>query len=329
MKYNINHGIQNNQLCLIWHGGEPLTAGIPMFHEILKLEDKIESESKAKFINVVQTNGTLINDEWANLFSKNKFTVGFSLDRPKFIEDIHRYNKNKESSFESTVRGIDIIKNHGIRVNVISVITNESAPFANEIYTFMRDAGVNTVDFIPSFCYKEDLTLLPEKYEQFMLSIIDLWELDGYTPLKIRFLNDIFKRIIYHGKGVKLRVGCELAGCCGQNFFAGIDGSIYPCECLTLVNEFYLGNIMDKTFDDFFYSNEYENLIMKYNGVNPECFDCGVVEYCRGGCLNRRLPDFNMNNGKDYYCDARKKIIEKINSIVQKQEKLPNVELQA
>jgi len=105
--------------------------------------------------------------------------------------------------------------------------------------------------------------------------------------------------------------------------------SIYPCECLTPVNEFYLGNIIDKTFDGLVYSNEFENLIQKYNGVNPECFDCNVIEYCRGGCLNRRLPAIDLNNGKDYYCNARKKIIEEINIIVQKQEKLPNVDLQA
>ena len=110
------------------------------------------------------------------------------------------------------MRGIQTVKEKGIHVNAISVISSESVNSVEEIYTFMRDAGVDTVDFIPSFYYNTEVTLQPEKYTEFMLTVLELWGKDKFKPLKIRFLNDVYRRVIHRYDNKALLVECELAG---------------------------------------------------------------------------------------------------------------------
>lgn len=310
-------GHENEPLVLVWHGGEPLTAGIEKFKDILQIEAKLKEKYGAAFMNSVQTNGTLINEEFAAFFKANNFIVGFSLDGPQFIQDLNRYNKNGKSSFEATMRGIQIIKEMGIHVNAISVISNESVKSVEEIYTFMRDAGIGTVDFIPSFYYNTEVTLLPEKYTEFMLKVLELWRKDKFEPLKIRFLNDVYKRVIHRYDNKALLVECELAGCCGQNFSVGVNGEIFPCECLTPIGTFELGNIHDKTFTELIETDSFKHMVTEFNNIPDECYKCEVLDLCRGGCLNRRLPLHNLNAGKDLYCDSRKAIFESMITLVE------------
>lgn len=136
-------GQNNDPIVLVWHGGEPLTAGIDKFKKIMEIETNLKKKYDVQFVNSVQTNGTLINKEYADFFKENNFIVGFSLDGPKFIQDLNRYNKNGKSSFDATMRGIRFIKESGIYVNAISVISDESVDHVDEIYAFMRDAGIN------------------------------------------------------------------------------------------------------------------------------------------------------------------------------------------
>lgn len=309
-------GQNNDPIVLVWHGGEPLTAGIDKFKKIMEIETNLKKKYDVQFVNSVQTNGTLINKEYADFFKENNFIVGFSLDGPKFIQDLNRYNKNGKSSFDATMRGIRFIKESGIYVNAISVISDESVDHVDEIYAFMRDAGINTVDFIPSFYYGTEVTLKPERYTEFMLRILELWKQDKFIPLKIRFLNDAYKRVIHRYDNKPLLVECELAGCCGQNFSVGIAGEIYPCECLTPISTFKLGNIQENSFSELIKTEAYQEMIEKFNNIPEECYKCEILDLCRGGCLNRRLPIHNLNKGKDLYCDSRRAILNHMIALV-------------
>ncbi|MGG7178311.1 radical SAM protein [Clostridium paraputrificum] len=323
IKFKIDTGRSNEPIVLVWHGGEPLTAGVNKFKEILEIEDEFKKKFNVKFINSVQTNGTLITDEIASFFKENEFLVGFSLDGPKFIQDMNRYKKNKDSSFSETMRGINIIKNHNIYLNIIGVITNESHKFVDEIYSFIKEIGHCTVDFIPSFYYDSDVTLDIENYTSFMLKILDLWKNDDYKPIKIRFLNDAFKRVVFRSGEKKISVECELAGCCGQNFSVGINGEIYPCECLTPISDFEVGNINEHNFTELIKLEGFDKLKKEFNNIPKDCYECDIIDLCRGGCLNRRLEIHNLNDGKDLYCNSRKDILNKVIDIVNIEKKVP------
>jgi uncharacterized protein len=302
---------------LIWHGGEPLLAGLEKFEKIISIEKELEEEFGIETINATQTNGIFFDDKWAEFFAKHNFYVGFSIDGPKEIHDIYRKNKQGMSTFSQTVAGIERSLAHGIQTNAIAVITNESSKHADDVYSFFKQLGVKNIDLIPCFDYHSELTLQPENYTNFMLRIIDLWKSDNFEPLKIRFLNDIKKVIQASSNGGRLTVGCELAGQCGQNWSVGGDGLIFPCDCLTPIPRFQMSRIGETRFSNLMNSAQMNEVKKSTNDIDNRCLQCDVFSICRGGCLNRRLSEHKLNGRLDLYCDARRSIILKMKSALQ------------
>jgi len=318
VEFTKNNFPDKKSVYLIWHGGEPALAGLKKFEYIIKTEKKLSEKYGIAFNNAIQSNGVSLNKAWFEFFEKEKFFVGFSLDGPKEIHDLHRKNKLGVSTFEKTVSAIQTAIDHDITCNIISVITNESYSFYEKIYTFIRDLGVKDVDFIPCFCYDDSSTLKPEYYGEFMLGCLDLWEKDNFKPLEIRFLSDVFSKISALTQNINVgRVSCELAGACGQNFSIGVNGEVNVCECLTPINNFFVGNIQNDTFENMLTNKTYDYLISSFNDVSDECLRCEISLICDGGCLNRRyfLKDHVK---KDIYCEPRKAIIKKAIEIYEK-----------
>ncbi|MCL1976717.1 MAG: radical SAM protein [Candidatus Bathyarchaeota archaeon] len=318
VEFTRNNFPDKKSVYVIWHGGEPALAGLEKFEYIVKIEKNFSEKYGIEFKNAIQSNGVHLTKAWLEFFEKEMFLVGFSLDGPKEIHDLHRKNKENSSTFEKTINTILMTLKYDINCNIISVITNESYRYCEKIYAFMRDLGVRTVDFIPCFCYDDPNTLKPEHYGEFMLGCLDLWEKDNFKPLEIRFLSDIFYKISALTQNEHIgRVSCELAGACGQNFSIGVNGEVNVCECLTPINNFIVGNIKNDTFESMLNNESYDYLISSFNDVSDECFRCEVSLVCDGGCLNRRyfLKD---KLKKDIYCEPRKAIIRKAIKIYRK-----------
>ncbi|HYN44730.1 MAG TPA: radical SAM protein [Candidatus Limnocylindrales bacterium] len=303
-----NRKIGPKSMYLIWHGGEPLLAGINYFYKIIEIEKKYIHEGY-KIFNAVQTNGTLINEEWASFFKENNFSVGISMDGPEEIHDIHRQSKKNKSSFEIIYPNLLLLKEKKIPVSIISVITNDSVEHCQEVFDFFNELQIPSVDFIPCFLNKNEMTLSVESYSKFMIQLFDLWAASSNKDLNIRFLNDIQKKnkVLKTGKGT-ICVGCELIGRCGENFSIQTNGDIYLCECLSSIDRFKIGNIKEIGLSEIHKTEKFNEFKKSCNEINQECFACEVFKICKGGCLNRRLPESTDDN-KDFYCDARKKII--------------------
>lgn len=300
--------INFKNMYLVWHGGEPLLAGKSYFSEIMEIEKEF-TQSGYKISNGVQTNGILIDEEWISFFKENNFWVGVSMDGPKRIHNAHRHYRKGKSSFEAIYPNLMLLKENKIPLSVISVITEENVGHCKEIFEFFNKLEISSIDFIPCFLYGNEMTLDPKSYSKFMIELFDLWAASPNKNLKIRFLNDIKKKInwLKAGKGT-IYTGCELAGRCGENFSILPNGDIYPCECLTPLNSLKLGNIEKIDLHEIYKTKKFDEFKILCNDINPECFSCEVFDICKGGCLNRRLPEFTTDT-KDFYCDARKKII--------------------
>lgn len=296
---------------LIWHGGEPLLMGIKYFSEIMEIEKEFTQAGYTIF-NGIQTNGLLINEEWTSFFKKNDFWVGVSIDGTKELHDAHRFYKNSESSFESVNSNLMLLTENKIPISIISVITKESLSYCKEIMEYFNKSNVISMDFIPCFLYGSKMTLDSKSYSKFMIELYDLWTASPNKKFNIRFLNDIEKKINFlkTGKG-PINLGCELVGRCGENFSILPNGDIYPCECLTSLNRFKMGNINKVNLNDIHNTEKFGEFKKIVNDINSECFTCEVFDICIGGCLNRRLDECTSNN-KDIYCDARKKIIKHV-----------------
>jgi uncharacterized protein len=307
---NLIDGRKNapKSMYLIWHGGEPLLAGINYFHKIIEIEKKY-TDAGYKISNAIQTNGTLINEEWATFFKENNFSVGISMDGPEEIHDIHRQSKKNKSSFEIIYPNLLLLKEKKIPVSIISVINKESVEHCKEVFKFFNELQITSVDFIPCFLNKNEMTLSVESYSKFMIELFDLWTDSSNKDINIRFLNDIQKKnkVLKTGKGT-IFVGCELIGRCGENFSIQTNGDIYWCECLSTIKRFKIGNIHEISLNEINKTEKFNEFKRICNEINQECFACEVFKICKGGCLNRRLPESTDDN-KDFYCDARNKII--------------------
>ena len=228
---------------VVWHGGEPLCAGLDLFKNSIEMEKKYTNTS-IKINNYIQTNATLVNDEWASFFKKNKFNIGVSIDGPQQVHNLHRKNKAGESSFKQTIEGIKILQQHDLPLGALSVITEKNYRYAKDIFNFFLELEISLVDFIPCFYYSDDLSPTPEHFGDFLISIFDLWRNES-KKIKITFLDDLSKKIgEYTGdRKEQYTTICELSGHCGRNIAILTNGDVYPCECLINMEYMKLGNI--------------------------------------------------------------------------------------
>ena len=299
----------NKPLVMVWHGGEPLIAGIDYFKEILNLQKKLGPERQ--FINVIQTNATLIDEKWAHFIKDNNITIGVSLDGPKEYNDLHRKNAAGESSFEMTKRGLCNLKKVGKKFSAICVISNENYDKATDFLDFFVEVGASVIDFIPCYDYNLKYTLTNERYEHFMKTVYDYWMNKHRDDIKIRFLQDVMKKIVCASQDKSCYVECELSDMCGRNIAILDNGDVYACACLTPVEEMKLGNINSLSLKDLANTTAFKNMVNEYNDVNKKCLSCDVKKVCSTGCLNRRLSKYNESK-LDCFCEARRAIIKHV-----------------
>jgi uncharacterized protein len=305
----------NKPLVMVWHGGEPLIAGIEYFEKILKIQKELGHDRK--FVNIIQTNATLIDEKWSNFIKNNNITVGVSLDGPKEFNDLHRKNAAGNSSFEMTKKGLESLKRVKKEFSAICVINNKNYNESARFLDFFVNLGTSVVDFIPCFDYNLKYTLENNHYEFFMKTIYDYWMKNHKNNIKIRFLQDVIKKIVCTFKNKSCYVECKLSDMCGRNIAILDNGDIYACACLTPIKNMKLGNINNLSLKDLTNTNAFKNMVDEYNDVNKKCLSCEVKKICATGCLNRRLSQYNPTK-LDHFCEARRNIIKHIENSLPK-----------
>lgn len=297
-------------LYFIWHGGEPLLIGIPKMIQILEIQKKYQNLGLL-INNCVQTNGTLINEKFFELFKKERFQIGVSIDGPAEVHNQHRVFRDGSSSFKNTLRSIRELNNHKYPWSAISVITEESLGKEESIFNFFKDEKPWEVDFTPAFFYETEISLSPESYARFMIKMFDLWAAETPLPFDIRFFKDVLY-ILGYRKSEKDSIICELAGKCHRNISIASNGDVYSCECLNSKLSNKIGNILSEPFIEIVTSEPFIRQSQSTNTYRPECLSCDVFFVCKAGCYNRRLPLADGLPRFDFYCEARKKIIHHI-----------------
>lgn len=300
-------------ICLVWHGGEPLICGIDYYRNIFKMEEEFK-ERGYLIQNAFQTNGTLISQEWIDLFKRHDVAVGISIDGPKYLHDVHRKRMNRTSSFEETMKGVRLLAQNRYPYSAISVVSNETVGRINESLDFFVDEGFEIVDFIPSFLHGDPCTLNTESYERSMIHLYDHWKEKYASDIYIRFLGDIEGKILDN----VATIGCELAGYCGENFSIDVSGNVYPCECVSTFGELCIGNINREDFKAMIANRHFSKWKALVNVIDDHCLDsCKLFEICRGGCFNRRYCGNGEAGGRDPFCVPRYRIIKHIRQRLQ------------
>lgn len=293
-----------NHLNIIWHGGEPLLMGVDFYLKMIS----IQSQLNFSFSNLLQTNATLITDEWIRLFINNQFKIGVSYDGSLKANSVHR-----EKS-EVVEKNILRLCRSGIRPSIICVVSDENCMHIDDMFSFTSSISAEYVDFVP--CYENNgrFTLSSDNYVMFMRTLFDYWW-DSGCNANYRFFNNILSRIYGINRSDEY-VSCSLSGRCGEIISVNADGVVYFCDCFPKEPQYAVGNSIEECLES---SSRNYNRLKSLNAHTPDsCCKCDYLGICGKGCLNRRINTKGERELLDYYCEARKMLFKHIEARLQK-----------
>lgn len=286
-------------IAFAFQGGEPLMAGKQYFEFFVKTVNENNIKNSEIFYSI-QTNGTLVDDEWAEFFTENRFLVGLSLDGD-LEGNRFRLTANGQNSYYKILKAANKLKRHNTEFNILTVLTGYCAQNATRIYKFFRDNGFHYLQFIP--CLRpfgdkseSELYMTDEQYADFLIRIFNLYVKD--------FMRGNYVSVRYFDNLVRLYLGqkseqCGLCGHCTHQFVAEGNGNIYPCD-FYCTDEWLLGNINEISLKSLAESKTAKAFIKESFAAPAKCKACPYFPLCRGGGCKRQKQDRD-------YCEAYKK----------------------
>jgi uncharacterized protein len=318
-----------DEVVVAFQGGEPTLMGLDFFRRTVELEARFAAKGQP-VLNTVQTNATLIDDEWATFFKENGFLVGVSIDGPREMHDAFRVDKGGKPTFDRVIAGIEMLRRHDVEWNALTTINSANQDHGREVYTFLRDElGATFVQLIP-IVERVTPELLPlaeagwgsrrgerplyrqhgnqvthrtvgaEQYGRFMIDIFEEWARRDVGDVFVQ----MFDTALAHWLGMEQAGMCVHARTCGDAVALEHNGDLYSCDHY-VEPEYLLGNITEgKTLLQLVDSPQQRAFGQdKLDSLTSYCRSCDVRFACNGGCPKDRFistPDGEP--GLHYLC---------------------------
>jgi uncharacterized protein len=304
-------GGHERHVSFVWQGGEPTLLGLPFFKRVIELQQKHGHGQSVS--NGLQTNGILLDEEWARFLREYRFLVGLSIDGPEQIHDHYRKHKGGQGSWSQAAASARMLLQHGVEVNAISVVTDRSVEYAREIYGFHKSIGLNYMQFIP--CIERDAadptriapySMSPEQYGRFLVNMFDLWQSDfngSVATTSVRFFDSVF--YTYVGLDAP---ECTLRKNCGTYLTVEHNGDVFACD-FYVEPEWKLGNVLSGTLSEMLNGPTQTAFGELKANLPDECLQCEWLRQCHGGCTKDRLTDIR-EKGRTHFCQAYKMLFE-------------------
>lgn len=298
--------LNQDKCTFLWHGGEPLLSGINFFKKVIKFQRK-HGHRNVVIKNNIQTNGTLINEEFVKFFKKNNFKVGISLDGPEHIHDYYRKDARGYGSFDKIVKNIRLCQKEGISISVVAAVTDYSVKFPDEIYNFFLSFGIKRFALNPVFELNKEgsicnFSVKDKNFAKFLEKIFNLWIRDDDPEINIRQLTEPFLGIL-GGKSS----ACIYSGECSRFLDIYPNGDVKQCHSF-IGESACLGNILEKSFSEIIDGNSYHKFSQRVQIFSQECLECRWFSICHGGCADYRNLKGTKEDSKYIYCGSRKRI---------------------
>ena len=291
----------------IWHGGEPLLAGKEFFAKVVHLQKQY---GKGKFfINSIQTNCILIDDEWAKFFVKNNFYISTSIDGDEQLHNLHRKKVNGAGSYDDVMKGIQTLLKYGCkRVGVVLVINKDNVNYPKRVFDAM--VAHWPTGFEPNPCFeseKDDKEFMPSNDDLlgFLKTLFDLWWSMDDPKFHIRLFKDIIRVLL---GGHPLDCTFKTDGC---RYITAIDenGDVYICSRFLKEKRAHLGNILERNLYDIVYDSVSQDIYNQMSEINEKCQNCKWLKFCGSGCAYQRWITGDVKS--EYYaCKMRRELFE-------------------
>lgn len=291
-----------------WHGGEPLLAGIDFYKKAIRLQIANKPAGKT-IVNGIQTNGTLINDEWCRFFAGEGFVVGLSIDGPADLHNKYRRTKDDRSTWAQVNRGFQLLKKHGIIPEILCVVNAENVKHPHIVYDQFKQMGAKYITFLPlvepdtgsSMGVSYD-SVPSEQFGLFLSEVFDEWVEKDIGNIKIQIFEEAARTAFNQEHTL-----CIFKKGCGGVPVIEHNGDFYSCD--HYVNkEHLLGNIMDHSLT-YFLESEKQKDFGRYKSVTLPgyCSICEVRSMCNGECpKNRFILTPDGKPGLNYLCKGYK-----------------------
>lgn len=281
---------ENSDISFMFQGGEPLMAGLGFFEVFVRTAENLRTKG-TRIRYSLQTNGTLIDEEFCSFFKRNGFLIGVSLDGDEAL-----HNVNRSNSYSDVMRGIELLKKHGVEFNILSVITSKTD--AKALFDFYKSNGFRDVQ--PIYCLdplggeKSEYSLDAKSLARFKKRFFNLWfnEISAGGRFYVRDFDNLLSLLT---KGVAEQ--CGASGRCNAQLVVEADGTCYPCDFYCL-DEFECADINKASIEDILNSVGLKAFMEHDEERNKLCATCRVRSICNGGCKRYR----SLYNQLDGYC---------------------------
>jgi uncharacterized protein len=294
-RFVLRGGLNFTEYAMLWHAGEPTTVGVDFYKTATSILEE-EVQPGQRVVQSIQTNATLISDQWVDFFRSANIEVGVSIDGPKFLTDLHRVRRNNVGTYDESVAGLRMLLAGGVPTSVIAVLTLDSMNHPDEIYDWCLEEGITSIAFNPEETEGVNKTSLdaPEaesRYAAFLFRFLDRSRADSFR-IKVR----------------------EFVGCRSRILGYASDRSIFnhQVEPWAIINIDYRGNVSsfspellghkDKNFGDFIFGNvgdtdletcrkseSFEKLATAIARGVSECSNsCQYFQFCGGGAPSNK-----------------------------------------
>jgi uncharacterized protein len=309
-KYIVQHieASTDEVVMFSWHGGEPVLAGIDFYKRAVKLQKKYLPAGHT-VINGIQTNGTLLDDNWCRFLSDENFLVGISIDGPQEFHDKFRFTPSGGSTFSQVMKGYELLKKHGVTTEVLCVLNSLNAGHPLVIYNFFKGLGAEYMTFLPLVEYQPDsepavspASVDPLKYGNFLIKVFDEWIAKDIGNVRIQVFEEAAHTAFYQDHTL-----CIFKVRCGGVPVIEHNGDFYTCDHF-VDREHLLGNISKMSIAELLDSPEQKAFgEAKFSTLPQYCRECEVLEMCNGECPKNRFINTPYGEpGLNYLCPGYK-----------------------
>lgn len=309
------------QVLFSWHGGEALMHPLSFYKRVVELQKRYARG--VQIDNSIQTNGTLLTDEWCEFFRENGWLVGVSIDGPQEFHDEYRRNKMGQPSFRKVMQGINLLNKHGVEWNALAVVNDFNADYPLDFYNFFKEIDCRYIQFTPIverlYPHKDgrhlaspmdngkvslaDFSVSPEQWGEFLVTLFDEWVKEDVGKYFIQLFDATLANWVGQQPGV-----CTMARTCGHAGVMEYNGDVYSCDHFVFP-EYKLGNIRTHTLVEMMYGERQQQFGMdKYAKLPAQCKNCEFLFACNGECPKNRFA-FTADGepGLNYLCSGYKR----------------------
>jgi uncharacterized protein len=317
-----------------WQGGEPTLLGVEFFERVIELQQWYCPEGK-RITNAFQTNGTLLDERWGTFLKKNDFLVGLSIDGPPELHDRYRVDKGGKSTHDKVLRGLQVLKDHGVEFNTLTVVNRRNCKHPREVYRYLREIGSGFMQFIPLVERepeeeekqdKHDLMGAPqttgmggeisgwavpsEDWGDFLSGVWDEWIKADVGKVYVNLFD--VQLGLWAGMPASL---CVFAEECGKAMAMEHNGDLYSCDHY-VYPEYKLGNVTKQTFGDMVNGDFQKQFGKDKKSTLPKmCRECEYKFACNGECPKHRfLTTPDGEPGLNYLCAGYMKFFKHIDT---------------